>query len=163
MPLDERYFVTADLEEYFVDKDSGLPLAAGTLTFYRDTARNTPKTVFQLTGAPPNYNYTALPNPVVLSSVGTPQNAGGDNIVIYYFPFDDEGELDLYYVVARDSDGVEQFSREAWPNIGAGNDPTDDAVPIQNPGDRLGAGVVSRLPGDVLLQGRTDDEDLDGW
>lgn len=132
MSLDERFFVTSDLEGYFVDKDSGLPLAGGTLTFYRDSARNTPKTVFQLSGAPPNYTYTALPNPVVLSSVGTPQNAGGDNIVIYYFPFDDEGELDLYYVVARDSDGVEQFTREAWPNIGAGDNPTEDSVPIQN-------------------------------
>jgi len=132
MPLDERFFVTSDLEGYFVDKDSGLPLAGGTLTFYRDSARNTPKTVFQLSGAPPNYTYTALPNPIVLSSVGTPQNAGGDNIVIYYFPFDDEGELDLYYVVARDSDGVEQFSREAWPNIGSGDDPTEDGAPIQN-------------------------------
>lgn len=132
MPLDERYFVTADLEEYFVDKDSGLPLAAGTLTFYRDVARNTPKTVFQLTGAPPNYTYTALPNPVDLSSVGTVQNAGGDNVVIYYFPFDAEGNLDLYYVVCRDTNGVEQFTREAWPNITAGTTPTQDEFPIQN-------------------------------
>lgn len=132
MPLDERYFVTADLEEYFVDKDSGLPLAGGTLTFYRDVARNTPKTVFQLSGAPPNYTYTALPDPIVLSSVGTVQNAGGDNVVIYYFPYDDEGELDLYYIVARDSNGVEQFTREAWPNITANVDPTQDQFPIQN-------------------------------
>lgn len=132
MPLDERYFVTADLEEYFVDKDSGLPLAGGTLTFYRDVARNTPKTVFQLSGAPPNYTYTALPNPVDLSSVGTVQNAGGDNVVIYYFPFDDEGNLDLYYVVCRDTNGVEQFTREAWPNITAADDPVQNDFPIQN-------------------------------
>lgn len=132
MSLDERYFVTADLEEYFVDKDSGLPLAGGTLTFYRDVARSTPKAVYQLSGAPPNYTYTAMPNPIVLSSVGTVQNAGGDNEVIYYFPFDDEGNLDLYYIVCRDSNGTEQFSREAWPNISSGNDPMQDNVPIQN-------------------------------
>lgn len=116
MSLDARYFVTSDLDTYFVDKDTGLPLSGGTLTFYRDIARNTPKTVFQLTGAPPNYTYTALPNPVVLSAVGTVQNAGGDNVVIYYFPYDDEGNLDLYYVSVKDSNGVEQFTREAWPN-----------------------------------------------
>jgi hypothetical protein len=132
MPLDERYFVTSDLDTYFVDKDSGLPLAAGTLTFYRDVARTTPKLVYQLSGAPPNYTYTALPNPIVLSSVGTVQDAGGDNIVIYYFPFDDEGNLDLYFVDVRDSLGVQQLTREAWPNITAATNPTQNDFPTQN-------------------------------
>lgn len=133
MALDERYFVTADLEEYFVDKDSGLPLAAGTLTFYRDVARSTPKVVYQLSGAPPNYTYTAMPNPIVLSSVGTVQNAGGDNEVIYYFPYDADANLDLYFVVCRDSNGVEQFSREAWPNITSADNPiVGSDFPFQN-------------------------------
>ncbi len=132
MTLDARFFVTSDLDTYFVDKDSGLPLAAGTLTFYRDVARTTPKTVFQLSGSPPNYTYTALPNPVVLSSVGTVQNAGGDNEVIYYFPFDAEGNLDLYYVVIADSNGVVQATREAWPNITAATNPTQNDFPTQN-------------------------------
>ena len=132
MALDERYFVTSDLDTYFVDKDSGLPLAAGTLTFFRDVARSTPKAVYQLSGAPPNYTYTAMPNPIVLSAVGTVQNAGGDNEVIYYFPYDADGNLDLYYVVVRDSNGTEQLSREAWPNITAADNPVQDQFPIQN-------------------------------
>lgn len=132
MALNELYFTPVTLEEYFVDKDSGLPLAGGTLTFYRDVARSTPKTVYQLTGAPPNYTYTALPNPIELSSVGTIQNAGGDNVVIYYYPYDEEGNLDLYYVVCRDSNGTEQFSREARPNITADNNPTTNDFPTQN-------------------------------
>ena len=132
MGLDARYFVTSDLDTYFVDKDTGLPLSGGTLTFYRDIARNTPKTVFQLTGAPPNYSYTALPNPVVLSAVGTVQNAIGDNVVIYYFPYDDEGNLDLYYVSIKDSNGVEQCTREAWPNVAGGSEPIGASGVIQN-------------------------------
>lgn len=132
MALDERYFVTSDLDTYFVDKDSGLPLAAGTLTFYRDTSRSTPKAVYELTGAPPNYTYTALPNPITLSGVGTVQDAGGNNTLVYYYPYDANGDLDLYYVVGADSNGVVQFTREAWPNITAADNPTTDAFPIQN-------------------------------
>ena len=132
MSLDPRYFVTADLEEYFVDKDSGLPLAGGTISFYRDVARSTPKTVYQLSGFPPNYTYTALPNALTLSSVGTVQNSGGDNVVIYYYPYDDEGNLDLYYISVEDSNGVEQFTREAWPNITAEDNPTQNDFAISN-------------------------------
>lgn len=132
MALDERYFISGPLNQYFVDKDSGLPLAAGTLTFYRDSARNEAKQVFQLTGTPGSYTYTALPNPITLSAVGTIQNAGGDNEVIYYYPFDDQGNIDLYYIVCRNSDGIEQWSREAWPNLTAGNDPTSEPFHITN-------------------------------
>lgn len=132
MALDERYVVASDLEQYFVDKDSGLPLANGTLTFYRDVARNVPKEVFQLSGAPPNYGYTSMGAQITLSAVGTVQNSGGDNEVIYYYPYDVEGNLDLYYVVCRNADGIEQFTREAWPNITSANDPTKDQTGIQN-------------------------------
>lgn len=132
MALDERYFVTSDLDTYYVDKDSGLPLAGGTIEFWRDSARSIPKLVYQLSGAPPHYTYTALPNPIDLSSVGTVQNDLGDNIVIYYFPYDERGNLDLYYTVVRDSNGVEQLSREAWPNITSADDPTSADFPIQN-------------------------------
>ncbi len=117
MALSPLFFVTQDLDSYFVDKDTGLPLANGLVYFYRDSERTVPKTVYQLTGGPP-YNlasYVPLPNPIVLSAVGTVQNAAGDNIAIYYYPYDDEGNLDLYYVVVEDSGGTEQFTREAWP------------------------------------------------
>ncbi len=132
MALDARYVTDGPLEEIFLDKTSGLPLAGGTLTFYRDSARTTAKSVYQLSGTPPNYTYTALPNPITLSSVGTVQNAGGDNVVIYYYPYDDEGNLDLYYVVVDSAAATEQFTREAWPNSVEQQSSVTNSLPVQN-------------------------------
>lgn len=132
MALDERYFVTSDLSPYFVDKNSGLPLANGSISFYRDVARNTPKTVYQLIGAPPNYGYVPLPNPVPLSSVGQPQDGNNNNVIIYYFPYDSDGNLDLYYAVVKDSNGVMQEPIEAWPNLTAADNPTQNDFSISN-------------------------------
>ena len=132
MALNELYFVTSDLDTYFVDKDSGLPLAGGIISFYRDVARSTPKTVYTLTGAPPDYTYTALPNPIKLSSVGTVQDNSGNNVVIYYFPYDEDGNLDLYYVSVTNSGFVLQLTREAWPNVTAADNPSQNNFPIQN-------------------------------
>jgi len=134
MALDPKYITDGPLEEAFLDKDSGLPLAGGTITFYRDSSRITPKTVYQLTGAPPNYQYVPLPNPITLSSIGTVQNSGGDNIVIYYYPWLADGTTtDLYYVVVKDSNGVDQFTREAWPNGAlSGGGSVTSGLPVQN-------------------------------
>ncbi len=111
------YIVTSDVDTYFVSKNTGEPLANGILTFYRDSQRTVLKDVFQLSGAPPTYSYTSMGSQITLSAVGTVQNAGGDNEVIYYYPYDSSGNLDLYYIVCTDSYGNIQFTREAWPNI----------------------------------------------
>lgn len=132
MALDPRYIVASDLESYFVDKDSGLPLANGTLNFYRDIARTTPKEVFQLSGSPPNYTYTSMGSVITLSAVGTVQNSVGDNEVIYYFPFDSLGNIDLYFVDVRSEGGIQQFTREAWPNDVASGGVTEDQTPLDN-------------------------------
>lgn len=134
MALDPHYITDGPLEEAFLDKTSGLPLAGGTITFYRDISRSTKKTVYQLTGAPPNYEYVALDNPLTLSSIGVVQNDGGDNVVIYYYPYLDDGvTTDLYYVVVKDADGVDQFTREAWPNgVIAEQIDGEGGAPVQN-------------------------------
>lgn len=117
MTIDPRFIISQPLNQYFVDKDSGLPLSGGTISFFRDDARNVPKSVYQLTGAPPNYQYVELPNPVTLSSSGTVLNESNDNEIIYFFPFDANGDVDLYYIECRNSGGVLQWTREGWPNV----------------------------------------------
>lgn len=136
MALDPRFFCSSDLEGYFVDKDTGLPLAAGIINFYSDVNRTVPKDVYQLSGAPP-YNtasFVNLGSTLTLNSVGSYQDGLGNNIVIYYFPF--EGSPDdspftniqeLYYVEVFSSGNVQQFTREAWPpaaTSGGGGDDT---------------------------------------
>ena len=84
--LDARFFTTISLDEYFVNKDTGLPLANGRIRFFEDTNRNVPKLVYTLADNPPAYNtappnpplpnpnYPALPNPITLSAVGQPSD-----------------------------------------------------------------------------------------
>lgn len=115
MATDPRYVLMQDLESYFVDKSTGLPLSNGYVRFWVDDNRTTPKAVYEQTGSPPNYIYTPLPNPLPLSGVGTPQNAVGDNVAVYYYPYDDFGNIETYFVQAFSSDNTEQFTRQNWP------------------------------------------------
>ncbi len=136
--LNSRFVTAVSLEEYFVDKDTGLPLAGGSLEFWKDIDRNSPKLVYQLTGSPDSmggYSYAPMSNPVTLSGVGTVES-GGDNVALYYFPFQgtpdaSDGSIELYYVVVKDSLGVIQFTREAWPSSVLA-DEEDDSPGIQS-------------------------------
>lgn len=121
--LNPLFISTSDLEEYLVDKDTGLLLANGLIYFYRAAAPNILKPVYQISGTFPDYTYTALPNPMNLSAVGTTQNASGDNVDILYYPWNPDydptmtsaPELDLYYIVVMDQNGNVQFTRDPWP------------------------------------------------
>lgn len=137
MALDPRFIVTSDLESYYVDKDSGAPLAGGIITFYSDINRTTKKPVYQLTGSPPDYTYAVLPNPITLSDVGTFQDGLGNNIVPYYFPFQGSQEAstnvsELYYITVQSSGFVSQFTREGWPNNGDGGVNPSEEIRIKN-------------------------------
>lgn len=123
MALDPQFVIAPSLEQYFVDKTTGLPLAGGKVYFYSDVNRSNLKDVFKLSGSPPNYSYVALPNPSTLSAVGTFQDAGGNNILPYYYPYNQEGEIENYYIEVYSEDDVLQFTREAFPN--AGGDDSD--------------------------------------
>lgn len=124
MSLNPLYIVPINLEEVFVDHITGDLLAGGTIEFFKDDDRLVSKSVYELSGAPPNYTYDALPNPVTLSSVGTPADNSGNPVNLYYYPYDADGNIELYYIVVRDSDGTIQFTRQGWPNTTSSSSPT---------------------------------------
>lgn len=126
MALDERYFTPIALEVNFIDNDTGLPLSGGYAEFYKDNSRASPKPVYQLTGSPPNYTYTALSNPLYMNAVGKFIPAVGSTtpIAVYAYPYDEDGNIENYYVVIKSSDGTVQEVREAWPNISTGTNPS---------------------------------------
>jgi hypothetical protein len=132
--LNPNYVVGINLGEVFVDKVTGLPLAGGKIYFYKDEARSVPKTVYELTGSPPNYLYEALPNPIILSAVGTIINTDGDNVAVYYYPYDSQGNIENYYIRVFSEDDVEQLERQAWPNLTPTSTPGGDgnAATVQN-------------------------------
>ncbi len=132
MALNPRFLISPNIQENFISKDTGLPMAGGSLRFFRDSSRQEPKSVYVLTGAPPNYEYLNIGNEVTLNSAGAASydfGSGATDVKLYYNPFDSDGILDNYFLEARDSNGVLQFTREAWPDF-KGSDSSDDAEDV---------------------------------
>lgn len=119
MSLNPGYMIAPSMEEFFIDKTVGLPLAGGNVYFYSDINRSFLKNIYTLSGSPPNYSYVILPNPCVLSAVGTFQDGSGNNVLPYYYPYDPDGNVENYYIEVYDANGNLQFVREAFPNIGS--------------------------------------------
>lgn len=106
------------LEDLLVDKTTGEPLAGGIVTFYQDTNRTVLKNVYMLTGSPGSYTYTAIANPMTLNADGTPSDGSGNNIKLYYYPYDESQTTPVpqaYYVTVVNSGNVPQFTRQNFP------------------------------------------------
>lgn len=110
------------LQDYFVDKDTGKPLANGLVSLYRDTARSFYKNWYYQTGTPGAYTWVALDNPMNLSSVGTIQDPNGNDVIPFFYPYEENAEniKDAYYVTVYSVDengesAVLQFTRENFP------------------------------------------------
>ena len=125
MALNPMYVTSLELQSAFIDKQTGLELSGGVVYFWHDNNRNSPKPVFQLTGAPPNYTYTALPNPLTLTAAGTFSDGSNNDISVYYYPYDNAGDPDNYYVQVFDTPsippyppvGTPMLTREAVPGV----------------------------------------------
>ena len=115
--LDTRYILSPALQQIFRDRESGLPLRNGYVEFYRDVSRIDPKDVFIQSGAPGAYEAVSIGNVVTLSQAGAFSYDNND-VAILYFPFFQtaEGEIvDKYFIRVFNENGVEQFTREGWP------------------------------------------------
>jgi len=117
MAIDQHYIPAFSIEEVLLDKDTGAPLSGGIVTFERDSQRGTFKSVYQITGTSPNYTFIALPNPMILSSIGTFEDTLGNPVVPYFLPYDANFMPDYYFVKVESSGLVPQFTREAVPFI----------------------------------------------
>lgn len=123
MAINNALLVAAPvLQNYLVDKDTGLPLANGIVSLYKDTARQTFKNWFYQTGIPGAYTYIELANPLRLSGAGTIQDPNGNDVIPFYYPYNETNEnlSESYYVTVDSADengdpSVRQFTRENFP------------------------------------------------
>lgn len=115
MSIPAGYFAAADLMEVLLDSTTGLPMAGGYILAYADNSRSTPKLLYQITGSPPNYSFDPLSSPLMLGAAGQPVNESGGYVTPYYYPYDADGNTQLYYLQVYNSGGVFQFALEAWP------------------------------------------------
>lgn len=118
MAIDSHYIPAFSIEDVLLDKDTGAPLSGGLVYFEQDDQRGILKPVYQITGTSPNYTYTQLPNPMTLSSIGTFEDALGNPVIPYFYPYNSEGDVEYYYVRVTSSGDVPQFDREAVPYVG---------------------------------------------
>lgn len=117
MAIDPHYIPAFSIEDVLLDKDTGAPLSGGKVYFEQDNQRGTLKPVYQITGTSPNYTFVPLPNPVILSSIGTFEDALSNPTIPYFYPYDDELNPEYYYIRVLSSEDVPQFTREAQPFI----------------------------------------------
>lgn len=132
MAINPLYIPLFNIEEVILDKDSGLPLAAGVVRFYRDSQRLTPKQVYQITGTSPNYSFISLGAVLTLGLAGEFVDQDGDPVVPYAYPYDVDGNLDLYYVTVESSGGVPQFVRQAVPYVDTSAIPPSERASTSN-------------------------------
>jgi hypothetical protein len=119
------------LQDYFVDKTTGAPLSGGIITFYQDNSRTTLKNVYYQSGSPGAYTYIPLPNPLTLSDVGTIEDANGNDVIPYFYPYSevDNTTKQPYYITVYSAQGQLQFTRQNFPfNPSGGSSTTTTAT-----------------------------------
>src|SRR3569833_1259106 len=114
-PLTDQYIGMNTFQTYLNNKVDGTPLSAGVVKFFSDINRTTLKTVYQISGSPPNYNVVAITNPNTLNIDGTLSGAAGSRVIHYFYPYDADGNIELYYIEVYDQNSVLQETLEGFP------------------------------------------------
>lgn len=131
------YISSLALQNYCVDKNNGYPLSGGYMLCFQDTDRTVGKVVFQkVPFNPPQfdnagnqiYDFVSLGDVITFSAVGTFVDNNNNDIQVYFYPYDSNGNLQLYYLEVFNSLGVMQFTREGYP----------DTFETENPGADTG-------------------------
>jgi hypothetical protein len=123
MPINPSLLIAAPmLQDYLVDKDSGLPLSGGIISLYKDDDRQIYKNWYYQTGIPGAYTWIPLDNPLHLSLAGTIQDPNGNDVIPFYYPYQENEEniSEAYYITVYSSDYDSipehlQFTRENFP------------------------------------------------
>ncbi len=120
----------AMLQDYFVDNVTGQAMANGVITLYQDNSRTTLKNWYEQTGVPGNYTYVPLSNPLTLSAVGTIQDNNGNDVIPFFYPYDETNNttVQTYYITVVDSNGQNQFIRQNFPFVANSNPSPTTAV-----------------------------------
>lgn len=132
MTINTLYIPFSNLPSVFLDKDTGLPLAAGVVKFYRDSQRQTPKMVYKITGISPAYTFTQIGTQLTLGINGGFVDGSGNPFIPYAYPYDAEGVLDLYYITVESSGGVPQETIDACPYVSSGSVPPEERSNTDN-------------------------------
>ena len=99
---DTRYIASKYFQEGIVDKNTGEYLAGGKVYSWADAARTIPKPLYAKVDDTPGNTYPELPNPAILSSIGT-------------FNY---SNIDLHiYTLELNKFQVEDMSHETHPNL----------------------------------------------
>jgi len=134
--LNPMYVLCPELQLYFIDKDTAEAMSGGVVTFYVDDGGGSSsnlKPIYQLSqNANNQYIYTELNNPATLTSIGTFADDNGNDIIPYLYPYDADGNVQLYYITVYNSDGVLQYTRSAFPNISSEISPTSESQSSDN-------------------------------
>lgn len=110
------YVLASAIEHCFRDKDTGEPLAGGYVHFRNDNDRVSSKVVYKQSGLPGTYTFvpyeTNADGSIPLNAYGTFDHA------LYYYPYDDDGNIELYYVKVYSNAGLDQAQdRDGYPYV----------------------------------------------
>ena len=114
-----QYIASPDMWQLFTDRDTSNFLFAGYALFFVDNERTVGKPVYQITGMnnPPEPPYSFIEYGADTGSGWRVDlnSQGAFDQTIYLFPYDDDNNVELYFIEFYNADGVPQFTLEGWP------------------------------------------------
>ena len=135
--INPSLLVAADILQEAIVSKIGQPLVNGIVSCYENNSRTIYKNWYYQSSAnagssSPTFN--ALPNPLTLSAAGTICDVNGNDVIPYFYPYDelDNATPQRYYITIYDQYGKLQFTRSYFPyNITSVN-ATGNTVVEQN-------------------------------